>query len=254
MLTAGRRLPTVAIPHPEPCRFRLMMNAQLTSAADVETRCLELGFLPFFRCGIPGFSIEEMIAPDYWFTDEEGAWEWKGPVIREGHCAYGKFFNRKAGYISRAWLPDWANYRRSRTLAPDEDAAALDDVVLQTIQIEGSATIQELRRLLGFARGRRRRTARDLAAEIPEEEKISLDPILTRLQMEARLVIADFAYNIDRHGNRYGWGVARYTTPEALYGPLTVDHTPDESYERLHAHFRTLFPEAPERELSKLLG
>ena len=126
----------------------------LESAADVERRCLELGFLPFFRCGIPGFSIEEMISPEYWFTDEEGAWEWKGPVIREGHCAYGKFFTRKAGSVSRAWLADWANSRRSRPLASDEDTAALDDVVMQTIQVEGTATIQELRSMLGCARGR----------------------------------------------------------------------------------------------------
>ena len=127
------------------------MKRPLESSTDVEERCLELGFLPFFRCGIPGFSIEEMIAREYWFTDEEGAWEWKGPVIREGHCAYGKFFNRKAGFVSRAWLPDWINYRRSRPLAPNEDAAALDDVVMQVILSEGSATIQELRRMLGFA-------------------------------------------------------------------------------------------------------
>ena len=98
----------------------------LESPTDVEERCLELGFLPFFRCGIPGFSIEEMVAREYWFTDEEGAWEWKGPIIRDGQCAYGKFFNRKAGFVSRAWLPDWANYRRSLHLAPNDDVAALD--------------------------------------------------------------------------------------------------------------------------------
>ena len=55
----------------------------------MEQAVCEAGFLPFFRCGIPGFSIEERIAPEYWFSDEaEGAWEWKGPVIREGHCAW----------------------------------------------------------------------------------------------------------------------------------------------------------------------
>ena len=230
------------------------MNRLLNSSTDVEERCLELGFLPFFRCGIAGFSIEEMIAPEHWFSDEEGAWEWKGPVIREGHCAYGKFFNRKAGFVSREWLPDWANYRRSRLLAPNEDMAALDDVVLQTIQVEGSATIQELRRMLGFARGRGKRSARDLTSEDPEDEKISLDPILTRLQMEMRLVIADFEYNIDRHGNPYGWGVARYTTPETLYGGLAVDRSPSESFERIHTHFRRLFPDTAESRLLKLIG
>ena len=111
---------------------------------------------------------------------------------REGHCAYGKFFARKAGFVSREWLPDLANCRRSRPLAPNEDAAALDDVVLQTILAEGTATVRELRRMLGFARGRGKRAAADPASEVAEEGKIPLDPILTRLQMEMRLVIADF--------------------------------------------------------------
>ena len=231
------------------------MKRPLESSTDVEERCLELGFLPFFRCGIPGFSIEEMIAREYWFTDEEGAWEWKGPIIREGHCAYGKFFNRKAGFVSRAWLPDWINYRRSRPLAPNEDTAALDDVVMQVILAEGSATIQELRHLLGFARGCKRRTAPAAGSEeYPEEEKIALDPILTRLQMEARLVIADFEYAVDRHGNPYGWGMARYAAPETLYGPLPAEGTPAESFERLRDHFRRMFPEEPESRLRKLIG
>ena len=130
----------------------------IDSALELERQVLQDGFLPFFRCGIPGFSIEERTAPEYWFSDEEGPWEWKGPVIREGHCAYGKFFNKKAGYVSLEWLPHLANYRRSRRYAKDEDTAALDDVVLQTIDAEGGATVKELRRLLGFAgrRGRRR--------------------------------------------------------------------------------------------------
>lgn len=230
------------------------MKRLLSSPADIEATCLDVGFLPFFRCGIPGFSIEERIAPEYWFTEEEGAWEWKGPVIREGHCAYGKFFNRKAGFVSREWLPDWVNYRRSRPLAPNEDAAALDDVVMQAILAEGTATIRELRHLLGFARGRSRRTARDPDAEVAGEERISLDPILTRLQMQMRLVIADFEYNVDRHGNPYGWGVARYTAPETLYGRLDVDRTPEESFERLCGRFRTLFPDVAGSKLLRIIG
>lgn len=229
---------------------------RLSCPADVEDCCRTFGFLPFFRCGIPGLSIEERIAPEYWFTDEEGAWEWKGPIIREGHCAYGKFFQRKAGFVSREWLPDWVNYRRSRLLASNEDQAALDDVVMQTIEVEGSATIKELRRMLGFAggRGRRGRRAATKQSVQAEDERISLDPILTRLQMEMRLVIADFEYNLDRHGNPYGWGVARYTRPETLYGSLCVERTPKESYERIYAHFRQLFPNEAESRLQRLIG
>lgn len=230
------------------------MKRRLKSPADIEARCAELGFLPFFRCGIPGFSVEEMVAPEYWFTDEEGAWEWKGPVIREGHCAYGKLFARKAGFVSREWLPDLTNYRRSRPLALNEDTAALDDVVLQTVLVEGTATIKELRQMLGFARGRGKRSTHTPTSKVAEDEKISLDPTLTRLQMEMRLVIADFEYNVDRRGNRYGWGIARYTAPETSYGPLRVKRTPTESFERIYEHLRRLFPNTTENKLLKLIG
>ena len=222
---------------------------------DMEREVIRLGFLPFFRCGIPGFSIEEKTAGDYWFSGEEdGAWEWKGPVIREGHCAYGKIFNRKAGYVSLEWLPDLMNYRRSLHYAKDEDTAALDDVVLQTIACEGGVTVKDLRRLLGFARGRGRRSAADWVDTIPGERKISLEPILTRLMMGLHVVIADFEYNRDRHGNPYGWGVARYVLPETLYGRLDAGCAPEVSFAKIYSHLRGMFPDAPERKILALIG
>lgn len=76
------------------------------------------GVMPLFANSIPGFSVEEHISPEVCFSDEnEGVWEWKGPVIRESGCAYGKFFEKKAAFVSMDWFPDLANYRR--------DAAAL---------------------------------------------------------------------------------------------------------------------------------
>ena len=71
--------------------------------------------------------------------------------------------------------------------------------------------------------------------------------------MEMRLVIADFEHSIDRHGNRYGWGIARYTTPETLYGPLRTERTPAESFERICEHLRHLFPDAAEDSLLKTI-
>ena len=225
------------------------------SSIDMERLVMENGFMPFFSCGIAGFSIEENTPCELWFSaEEDGPWEWKGPVIREGHCAYGKLFNKKAGYVSLEWLPDLANYRRSLRYAKDEDTAALDDVVLQTIISEGSATVKELRRMLGFARGRGRRRADDLVDDMPETGKISLDPILTRLMMGLRIVISDFEYNTDRHGRPYGWGVARYTTPESLYGRLDTKRTPQESRDRMARHLSKMLPYAQESKLMKLIG
>ena len=59
----------------------------------------EIGFLPLFRNDIPGFSLEERTVPEYWWCEDVD-------------IVYGKFFNKKAGFISRKWLPVFANYRR----------------------------------------------------------------------------------------------------------------------------------------------
>ncbi|MCC8036654.1 MAG: hypothetical protein LIP02_00730 [Bacteroidales bacterium] len=231
---------------------RRFTTGPIRSMIDLEERAAEAGFLPMFQSCVPGYSVYENTLR-FW-SDDDGPWEWKGPIIREGHLAYGKFFQRKAGYVSLEWLPDFLNYRRSKRLAPNEDLAALDEVVLQAIQSEGRVGIKELRQLLGFAKGRGKRRPQDLVDDYHVDDKISLDPILTRLQMEGRVCIADFTYNVDRRGNQYGWGEALYSTPETLYGNLRVTATPEESYARMLAHLCKLLPMASDTQIRKLLG
>lgn len=230
-----------------------MSNTLLYSSMDMEQRVTELGFLPFFRCGIRGLSVAEMTPSELWFSQEQdGPWEWKGPVIREGHCAYGKMFNKKAGFVSLQWLPRLINYRRSLHLARTEDIAALDDLVLQTIEAEGSATTPQLRSLLGI--GHQRGGAYEPVEAEVANVKISLEPILTRLMMETRIVISNFEYNTDRHGNAYGWGIARYATPESMYGNLPLpEEEPQTSRKIMINHLQQLFPKASESMLLKLI-
>lgn len=71
-----------------------------------------LGILPFFTNCVPGWSLEERIDPEKWFTDDDGPWEWKGPVAYEERCVYGKFVRNKAAFVSLEWFPELANYRR----------------------------------------------------------------------------------------------------------------------------------------------
>ena len=88
--------------------------------------------------------------------------------------------------------------------------------------------------------------------------KKGFDTIITRLQMECYLVVADFTYMTDKKGNPYGWGVARYATPEKFYGMSFMEEVyqrkPEKSRERLLAHFRKILPHATEKQLLKLLG
>ncbi len=193
----------------------------------------EVGFLPLFDCGT-GFSVEELCAPELWFTDREGPWEWKGPIARTKRCAYGKFFGGKAGFVSREWLPDFCNFRRDgydfdsrcdEGIAPHGDA-----YVYQTVAEEGELLSKRLKQLCNFKKG----------------GNTGFETVITRLQMQTYLCISDFLYERDKHGKPYGWGVAVYSTPEHLFGSELVTSAyrrpPEESKARIAEHLRKVSP------------
>ena len=79
-------------------------NFKIGSKEELISLIETVGFVPFFANEIRGFSIEEHMASGCWYDDANEnfwpAWEWKGPVIREMKCAYGKFLRGKAMYVS----------------------------------------------------------------------------------------------------------------------------------------------------------
>ncbi|MDO4355061.1 MAG: hypothetical protein Q4E13_00960, partial [Clostridia bacterium] len=80
--------------------------------SDLEGLIRYTGFLPLFRCSIPGFSVEENCDPSVWFSDAAGPWEWRGQIARENEIFYGKFAEKKAVFVHRDWFPALCNYRR----------------------------------------------------------------------------------------------------------------------------------------------
>ena len=219
----------------------------LTGPDKLREAVLQLGFLPFFKNEIPGFSIAEHTPPRLWFSDtEEGPWEWKGPVARTGGCVYGKFFRGRAGFISREFFPVFANYRRGGydfdALYDDGLASRADKQLYDTLARRGSLLSRELKTLSGYGKG---------------GEK-GFDAHITRLQMSCYVVIADFAYMQDKFGKEYGWGVARYVTPEALFGEEFMAEAyredPAVSKAKVYARLRSLCPEADDRQIRRLLG
>lgn len=213
---------------------------------DLENAVTELGFLPFFENSLTGFSIEEHVDPRIWFSNEDGPWEWKGPVINDLECAYGKFFEKKAAYISPEWFPDFANYRRD---GYDFDARFEDGLVYHGDKIlydliDNNAPIlsKHLKQLGNYRKGGNK----------------GFDTIINRLQAQAYVLISDFRYMIDKNGNEYGWGVAEYSTPERFLGKSftdrVYDRSPEESYEALFEHFRKILPGTDENRIRSFLG
>lgn len=156
----------------------------------------ETGFLPLLSMGIAGWSAEDVVDEDCQYTRlpdggwEWPLWEWKGSILQESGCAYGKFFSRKAAFISREWWPDFCNYRRSIYPYPEE--GSIEEAILATLKSEGSLITRELRAACGFT-GPKMRSR--------------FDAYLTRLEMGGYIVTEDFIYPRDRHGREYGDGL-----------------------------------------------
>ena len=221
-----------------------MKHPEIYNQAQLMELIQEIGFLPLLDSGIAGFSAEEVVEEEcrYVVFPDGGwdwpLWKWKGPIATEGNCVYGKFFAGKAGFISREWWPDFFNYRR--WLHPALEEGSIEDTILMTLQEHGSLITRELRAACGFT-GPKMRSR--------------FDGYVTRLQMACRIVTEDFVYPHDKHGRQYGWGWSLLTTPEQLLGHevCRCPRTPQESYERLVAHFRQILPEATSQQILKLI-
>lgn len=238
------------------------MTANPIINADIlERRAVEIGILPYFRCGIPGFSIEEMTPEHVLWDLNDGPWIWKAEIARRGCCAYGKFLRRKAAFISLELLPYFLHYRRyiyNRYRKANE--ADSDIRLLDAIRSHESLLSRELKELCGYTRPRRRLSPQEqlaAAAEGHVREKAAdagFDAAMARLQMAGLVVIADFEYG--RPGHR-GWGVARYTTPEAMYGSdiILCKGDPWQSFNRLHSHLAALdWPGATPKTIDRLIN
>lgn len=207
----------------------------------------EIGFLPLFKNEIEGFSVEEHVSNKFWWTGdpEQDPWEWREIIARTEEVAYGKFFNKKSGFISLEWLPYFANYRR---VGYDFDARWEDELasmrskkIMDQFDLGEEYTGQELKQKAGFGKG---------------GEK-NFNGVIAELQMQTYLTIRDFRRKRNKRGAEYGMSASIYAKPEELWGYEMVTsvykENPETSRERIYRHVRDMYPQADEKNIRKLL-
>ncbi len=218
----------------------------VSTMKDLTEAIEEYGILPYFANSLPGFSIEEHAAPQVWFSDDaEGIWEWKGPVIQKTGCAYGKFFEKKAAFVSREWFLDLANCRRDgydyEGFYNDGFSERRDKYLFDLVEARGPLLSKELKALGGYGKGGRG----------------GFDTCVNRLQAQCFVVISNFVYQTDKNGREYGWGIAEYATPEQFMGAEYISsmysRDPEESYERVLEHICGLLPGAKADDVRRFL-
>lgn len=241
----------------------------------------EFGIIPFFRCAVPGWSIEERTAPGCWFTDEEdggtlGPWDWKIEAVREGDIAYGKFLGGKAAFATVEWYRELMNWRRSipkyqmalrkryKTATKGENTMKeLAPVALEAIKEAGALETGNIRKILNV-------------------KKSVCDNVMGFLQMGTWTVIGDIQRVYRGPDLHYsGWQRASNTTPDEFFGiaagtagpgpaepdmpawarrfeeaiqaPAAPHRSPEESRERIINHIELFFPGAYRKDLLKII-
>lgn len=207
-----------------------------------------VGFLPLFSNGIKGFSVEDRSVPGFWWTGdpERDPWEWREMITRSGGAVYGKFFGRKAGFVSREWFPAFANYRRDGydfdARWEDAMASARSKKIVDLFEENDELFSYEIKQKAGFGK---------------DGEK-NFEGAVTDLQMQCYIVTKDFRRRKRlKDGTEYGWSVSVYTTPEKLLGYDAIRggyrEEPSESKRRIIEAIRREYPAADEKQILKII-
>lgn len=206
----------------------------------------EIGFLPLFRSSIEGFSLQEMTPPNRWFVEGmDGPWEWREVLAASDQFAYGKLFERKAGFISLSFLKDFINFRRDGydfdAWYEDALASARCKRIVDMLTERGPMLSGELKRGAGFGKGKEK----------------GYDGAMALLQMQLYVTVESFYYRKDTFGVPRGFGVGRYALIEQVFGTAFVEsayeNAPEESKERIVNQLMKLAPEIDRERAEKFL-
>ena len=227
---------------------------RIKTAKECASFIQDVGFLPLFSNAIPGFSVEEHTTASQWWTEdpETDPWAWRQILSSDLDIAYGKFFGRNAGFVSKECFPVFANYRRNGydfdALFEDELAGYRAKKIMDVIEMDEESKgrqilSSELKQAAGFTK---------------EGGEKNFEGVITDLQMQTYLIMGDFRQKLNKKGQAYGCHIAVMETPETKWGRCFVtsaySEDPAASWDRISARVKRAFPEAADELVRKMLG
>ncbi len=152
-----------------------------------------IGFLPYAGSEKQSLFTLESMTDNVWFDGSEtDPWVWRAEIAKKGAQAYGKFFHRRAGFVSRRCIPAFIAVRR--------DSRSFDELYEDGLVSRGARqvwncfeqrvewTFQDLKRESGFSG-----QSREFEAAMAE------------LQGLLFVCISGQSRRISRSGEPYGW-------------------------------------------------
>lgn len=219
----------------------------LHSPRELAALVRKIGFLPLFSNDIPGFSVEEHTPAGDWWTDGPGdPWAWRQVLAPEEEIAYGKFFDKKAGFVSKEWFPVFANYRR-------------DGYDYEGLYEDGKMKHRNRQIMEAFEPDEQMCGLELLTCDLKKKAAVAkgFEGAVTELQMQTFIIVNAFRQRKNKQGIGYGWHVGALMTPETKWGYDYVNQpvgSPDACRDRIFEQIRKCFPNAEEKAIRKVIG
>lgn len=184
-----------------------------------------------------------------WHTEnkETDPWEWRMRVLNEeSDIAYGKFFFKKSGYITKEWYPYFYAIRRGDRQLTEEYEAGNISLYAKKIYClfeEYKELPLHLIKLYGGFGG---------------EDKGKFDSAMTELQMKFYITMCGRARKVSRAGEEYGWSSTVFCLTEDFFGEEVINVAlvikPEDAYYKISQWINKLNPNANPKKVSKFIN
>ena len=195
-----------------------------------------------------GWNTQPEDYPVQWFSGDpdRDPWHWRERVLTEqAGIAYGKFFFKKHGFITREWFPHFLAARRQ---GRDFDEAYADGLfsreakrVYDCLRENGALAVHEIKPMAGFGR----------------EGKSAFERALAELQTGLYITVSGHAQKVSRAGERYGWASDVYCLVEEFWPAdvfeLAEQLEPEEAAEKIEAQVYVINPGAQAKQVRKFI-
>jgi len=195
----------------------------------------------FSLCGSFGDGVR-------WHTGdpETDPWAWRIRAVQEEKdLAYGKFFFRKGGYITREWMPYFLAVRREgltlSELYEDGAVSKMEKDIYELVCRSGRISLQQLKSLL----------------QCRKSDASRFETALTRLQSRLFLTVCGETRKLSQRGEPYGWPVTVFCRVEDFFGDSLWAEAcaldPRAAYDAIHRQVLALNPLAEEKAVQKFI-
>ena len=186
--------------------------------------------------------------PVRWHTGdrETDPWEWRIRVLEEREdLAYGKFFFKKSGFISKEWFLYFLRVRRGdESFLEDYERGAFSYLakrIYDCVEEKGAFPLHRIKEEI----------------QCTKEDKSAFDRALVELQMGLYLTIGGRTQKRSKTGEEYGWSSTVLTTTENFWGEEVFDTakslTREEAMEKISRRILEVNSEANAKKIKKFI-